>query len=107
MLLEMRGAPAVALTGVGVQKNESEGRGTNDVEKIGHLQACGRGAGTVGSRSCGLGVIVFFESKCPREAAACPSEIQRQIRTERVLVALLLVHSLLAAACALLRAAKA
>lgn len=37
MLLEMRGAPAVALTGVGAQKNESGRRGTNDVEQIGPL----------------------------------------------------------------------
>lgn len=36
MLLEMRGAPAVALTGVGTQRMRVAG-GTNNVEKIGPL----------------------------------------------------------------------
>lgn len=74
MLLEMRGAPAVALTGVGAQANEGGRRETEFVEKIGPLavQACGKGTGTIGSRSWGLGVVVFFESKCPKRGGGVP-----------------------------------
>lgn len=41
-------------------------------KRLDHLQACGRGTGTVGSRSCGWGVVVFFESKCPKRGGGVP-----------------------------------
>lgn len=77
-------------------------------KRLDHLQ-CRRVAKEQARSARGLGVWVWLcslRANVQREAAACPSEIQRQIRMERVLVALLLVHSLLAAACALLGAAK-
>lgn len=36
------------------------------------MQACGKGTGTIGSRSWGLGVVVFFESKCPKRGGGVP-----------------------------------
>lgn len=36
------------------------------------MQTCDRGTGTVGSRSWGLGVVVFFESKCPKRGGGVP-----------------------------------
>lgn len=51
-------------------------------KRLDHSQVCGRGTGAVGSLFCRLGLAVFFGSlaNAQREAAACPSEIQRQIR---------------------------
>lgn len=67
-------------------------------KRLDHLQTCGRATGAVGSLACSCVWLLCLVANV-QGRRRCPSEIQRQIRMREGPCRL--VHSLLAAACAL------